>query len=513
LLQYRNLFFDKKKSKAIQQAEDDVHSQNRKKLLKTYSRQQRPGRPSPFPPLSMPLYTTTQQVSVNEPKIVSVEQLHPEIQVTTLDNGLRVASRELPSPVAAYCIFVEAGTRYEREGTYGAAHLLERLAYKSTKNRTAAEIVHKMEDIGANITISSSRDYLIYVGECLRQHVPIVLDYTADSIKNPLFLDEEIEEQRQRIAEEFTEASENPEIFLNEILHEIAFKDHPLANTVYTSPETVQKITKDVLHEYVSAHFVGSRMVVTGCGVNHNEFVRLVNTHFGDLPKTSSKTFMDPPVVYVGGDARLEAPADSKYCYAIVAWKAPGISAENYHVAATLRTLMGGGESFSSGGPGKGMYTRLYLYGLNAYSWLDGAEAFLASYSDISLFGIIAKSKQHSALPNLLNFTIDQMTRLKKGFPDVELTRARNQLKCSVFMNLESRTIFVDDMGRQLLSYGRVAPGQELCEKIDTVSKHDIIQLVKELLSSPPTVVVYGLPSYLKKLPNYDKIVAATSLN
>jgi processing peptidase subunit alpha len=60
--------------------------------------------------------------------------------------------------------------------------------------------------------------------------------------------------------------------------------------------------------------------------------------------------------------------------YATVAWKAPGISASNYHVAATLRSLMGGGESFSSGGPGKGMYTRLYLYGLNTYSWLDGAE-------------------------------------------------------------------------------------------------------------------------------------------
>jgi predicted Zn-dependent peptidase len=72
-------------------------------------------------------------------------------------------------------------------------------------------------------------------------------------------------------------------------LFQIAFKGHPLSNTVYTSPETVEKITKDILLEYKNSLFVGSRMVITGCGVNHNEFVELVNSHFGDLPKTSSK--------------------------------------------------------------------------------------------------------------------------------------------------------------------------------------------------------------------------------
>jgi predicted Zn-dependent peptidase len=73
----------------------------------------------------------------------------------------------------------------------------------------------------------------------------------------------------------------------------------------------------------------------------------------------------------------------------------------------------------------------------------------------------------------------------------------------------ECAQVLADDMGRQLLAYGRIASAQELCDKIDTVTKEDIIELVNEMLSSPPTVLVYGLPTYFKKLPSYDEIVSS----
>ena len=87
----------------------------------------------------------------------------------------------------------------------------------------------------------------------------------------------------------------------------------------------------------------------------------------------------------------------------------------------------------------------------------------------------------------------------------MELSRAKNQLKSSLLMNLESRPILFEDIGRQVLTYGHRIPPEELMERISAVTADDITSVAKQLLGSRPSVVVYGDAT---SVPRYDQIAA-----
>jgi hypothetical protein len=119
-------------------------------------------------------------------------------EITTLSNGARVGTEENYSVSSSIALFFHAGTRFEQPHNYGISHLIERMAFKSTAKRTAAEVTHVLEDLGANVSISSTRELMTYNADILRVHVPTVMEVMADAIKNPQFTDEELAEQLVR---------------------------------------------------------------------------------------------------------------------------------------------------------------------------------------------------------------------------------------------------------------------------------------------------------------------------
>ena len=88
---------------------------------------------------------------------------------------------------------------------------------------------------------------------------------------------------------------------------------------------------------------------------------------------------------------------------------------------------------------------------------------------------------------------------------DIELSRARNMLKCNVLTQLESRLILFEDMGRQVLTYGKREDATTTCRKIDSITAQDIQKLAQDMLqNSQPTLVATG--SHLDKVPSYDEV-------
>jgi processing peptidase subunit alpha len=75
---------------------------------------------------------------------------------------------------------------------------------------------------------------------------------------------------------------------------------------------------------------------------------------------------------------------------------------------------------------------------------------------------------------------------------DIALSRARNRLKSSVLMNLESRLVLGDDMARQVATYGERQTASDVCSRIDAVTSDDLIRIAKRGLNNSPSVVAYG---------------------
>jgi len=172
---------------------------------------------------------------------------------------------------------------------------------------------------------------------------------------------------------------------------------------------------------------------------------------------------------------------------------------DDIYALATVQILLGGGGSFSAGGPGKGMYSRLYTHVLNHHSSVDHCSSFHHIYTDTSLFGLALTAHPHhpQAHSTILPLLAHQLSLLLyHPIPNTELTRAKNQLMSSLIMALESRIVEVEDLGRQILVHGRKVSVQEMCEKIVKVTGDDIRRVMQRIvgdgMKAPPTVLVMG---------------------
>lgn len=499
-------------------------------------------------------------------------------QITTLPNGIRVATEALPGHFSGIGVYVDAGSRYENDALRGVSHIIDRLAFKSTRNTSGDQMAEKMESLGGNIQCASSRESLMYQSATFNSAVDTTVGLLAETIRDPLITEDEVQQQLETADYEIGEIWSKPELILPELVHMAAYKDNTLGNPLLCPKERLPHITRDVVEAYRKEFYRPDRMVVAFAGVNHNEAVKLTEQYFGDMAKgrgpsllgvadhssissnnaeqqvftadhptptgappqqskllskipflknfstsaaadASLNTSFDlnfPPIDtttpahYTGGFLTLPPippplnPMLRRLSHIHLAFEALPISSPDIYALATLQTLLGGGGSFSAGGPGKGMYSRLYTNVLNQHFWVESCVAFNHSYTDSGLFGIAA-----SCAPSHVAQMLEVMCRELKSLGDEtgyaalqagEVQRAKNQLRSSLLMNLESRMVELEDLGRQVQVHGRKVGVKEMCAKIEAVTVADLRRVARHVFggkvqnvgggSGAPTVVL-----------------------
>lgn len=502
-------------------------------------------------------------------------------KLTTLSNGIRVASEDLPDAFSGVGVYIDAGSRYENDSLRGTSHIMDRLAFKSTGSRTAEEMLETVEKLGGNIQCASSRESMMYQAATFNSAIPTTVELLAETIRNPKLTDEEVAQQIETAEYEVQEIWSKPELILPELVHMAAFKDNTLGNPLLCPQERLGMIDTNVIQAYRDAFYQPERMVVAFAGVPHEEAVRLAEKHFGDMKSTkpallrtgsetsldsldsessdvstssssttsstssesssssgllskipflkslssagsqTSASFYSPiipiteedlsrPAHYTGGFLSLPAqpppfnPNLPVFSHIQLAFEGLPISSSDIYALATLQTLLGGGGSFSAGGPGKGMYSRLYTNVLNQHGWVESCVAFNHSYTDSGLFGITA-----SCFPGRTDAMLQVMCRElqalthERGYSAINLTelqRAKNQLRSSLLMNLESRMVELEDLGRQVQVHGKKIAVGEMTSKINNLTMADIRRVANTVVgglvenkgkgSGAPTVVL-----------------------
>uniref|UniRef100_A0A7S2PHG5 Peptidase M16 C-terminal domain-containing protein n=1 Tax=Leptocylindrus danicus TaxID=163516 RepID=A0A7S2PHG5_9STRA len=301
-------------------------------------------------------------------------------------------------------------------------------------------------------------------------------------------------------------------------LHACAYKDQPLGRPHLCPVENVGNITADTLQQFRAAHFTADRMVVAGAGIEHEKLLELADKYFGHLtvpPATNADATGNvipgsEASLYTGGECHQPTGATIDGLTRIaVAFELSGGWNElegDLVPACVLQVLLGGGSSFSAGGPGKGMYSRLYREVLNRYYWVEAAEAFTSFHSESGLLGIKGACPGVKSL-DLTRLFCEHMAKLAM-FPvtDEELDRAKNMLKCNVLTQLESRLVLFEDIGRQILTYGKREGIGRTCERIDAVTKDDIMNIAKKALNKPPSISAVGEQQDLANVPTFDEV-------
>ena len=125
------------------------------------------------------------------------------VEITTLANGLRVVSEDMPRlQTASLGVWVDVGTRYEPAEVNGVAHMLEHMAFKGTERRSARAIAEEIERVGGSLNAYTSREHTAYYARILAGDVDLAADILADILQHSAFDPEELEKERHVVLQE-----------------------------------------------------------------------------------------------------------------------------------------------------------------------------------------------------------------------------------------------------------------------------------------------------------------------
>jgi predicted Zn-dependent peptidase len=410
-------------------------------------------------------------------------------RVTTLPNGLRVASELLPRvETAAIGVWVDVGARYEPAPVNGVAHMLEHMAFKGTRSRTARGIAEEIENVGGALNAYTSREHTAYYARVLADDVPLAAGIIADILQHSVFDAAELEKERHVVLQEIGEVRDTPDDLVFDLFQEVAYPDQPMGRTILGPEEIVASMSREALVDYMARHYGPSRLVLAGAGkVEHERLVELAGTLFPDLPATAGEAAQ--PAGYTGG-TRLERRKDLEQVHLCIGWQGLPHDDPEFWALQVLSTALGGGMS-----------SRLFQEVRENRGLCYSVSSFTAAYADTGLLGIYAGTGAKD-LPELMPVVAEETAKLVAEASEAEVDRARAQLKASLLMSLESCSAVCEALARQLLCFGRRIPTHEIVSRLDAVDAAAVRRVGRRLLAGQPASVVALGP--VRKLPRID---------
>ena len=391
----------------------------------------------------------------------------PATEVSTLANGLRVASEGGHGETATVGVFIDAGSRYETAQNNGSAHFLEHMAFKGTSKRTREKLEVEIENIGGHLNAYTSREQTVYYAQVFKKDIPQAMDILSDILQNSLLDEQAIEQERGVILREMQEVEKQQEEVIFDRLHETAFQCTGLGRTILGPEENIKSLTRDDLQNYIKTHYTAPRMVVAGAGaVDHNQLVSLAESTFGNLSKEPAAGLVVPedPAFFTGSDVRIKMD-DMPLAHVALAVESGSWTSEHAFPLMVMHNLLGCWDR--TGGAGRNMSSKL-CQTVAELQLAHSVMSFNTCYNDTGLFGVYSVAEPHK-VQDLVWYTLEAMVRLVHNTTDEEVARAQTQLKANLMMQLDGSSNVCEDIGRQMLTYGRRLSPAEIFSRIDAV--------------------------------------------
>ena len=403
------------------------------------------------------------------------------MSVTTakLPNGLRVVTDRMESVESVSLgIWVDVGTRNEPAEANGVSHLLEHMAFKGTRTRSAFDIACEIEDVGGYLNAHTSAEATVYHASVLKRHVPLAIDLIADILLNSAFDEAELDRERGVVLQEIGQAADMPEDVVFDWFQETAYPDQPLGRPVMGTAATVGRMSSRTLIDYMASHYGSDRMILAAAGnLDHDRIVRLAEDAFGSVAEAGSG---DPePASYAGGDRR--EVRDLEQAHLALGFDGVGFSDPDYYPLSVLSTALGGGAS-----------SRLFQEAREKRGLVYAIYPFASHYADGGVFGIYAGTGP-AEISELAAVVCRELARVASDpVSEPELVRARTLMQAGILMTLENTTARAERLARQMQICGRIVPVAEMVDRIEAVSAEDVRRVARRLVASPPTLAALG---------------------
>jgi len=413
-----------------------------------------------------------------------------ETKVEKLANGVTVVTRNTQEAVGVVGVYLDVGSRHGTMESSGIPHFLESIALEATDHRTALNLSSGLQNAGASFVCNASRDGLIYQCELFGKDADLGLGMIKEIIREPALEYWKFKEYHKEYLWRRGDDMGNAEKIMPELMHQAAWSGNTLGLPMFGDEFTVPNYKPEVIREFIDTFVTPSRVIVGAVGVDHDEAMELANAYWGDLE--------EGPVVstakahYKGDTIKRPMKLEDEFAHVALVFHTENWHSSDLMAMCTLNMMMGGGGHFSAGGPGKGMYTRIYQEVLGRYSWLNGLHCSHSIYDDSGIFAYYGTcTPQYNK--DLLYVMAEQASNAANRIvTQEELDRAKTALATNICFDFEDRQVVFEDICRQIKVYGEHKTPDMWLDQIQKVTGEDVQRVAQKMLASKPTVVAIG---------------------
>lgn len=391
-----------------------------------------------------------------------------EIAITTLANGIPVITERMPHVRSVSVgIWIGTGSRQERQDENGISHFIEHMLFKGTTTRSAEEIARSVDSIGGNLDAFTSKELVSYNTKVLDEHLPVAIDVLSDLVLNPLFHQEDVEKEKGVILEELKMEEDNPEYLAHETFTSNFWKGQPLGRPILGTRHTIRGFDPDRLRKYFCKFYAPGNICITAAGrLEHEHLVALARERFDALPvngfvRENGQTVPHPAIV-------LKSKKSLEQVHLCMGVPSYPVAHELRFACYALNTLLGGGMS-----------SRLFQNIREKRGLAYSVFSELSLYRDTGCLLIYAGTSAES-VRKVVELVLEELRTLKSELvPEDELRRAKDYLKGSLMLGLESTSSRMGNLARQQMFFNRFFGLDELVSSIESVSAGQIQQIAE----------------------------------
>lgn len=396
-----------------------------------------------------------------------------KIYKTQLKNGLKIITEEMPDiQSASVGIWVNIGSRNEDSKKNGISHFIEHLLFKGTKKRTALDIAREIESVGGVLNAFTGRENTCFYAKVLSKDIPLAADLLSDIFLNSKFDRQELEKERSVILQEIKMVDDTPDDLIHDLFAKTFWKGHPLAMPVLGNLQTMSSLKRDDVLSYYKQFYLPHAVIITAAGnIKHKSLLKLLKP-FEKMPVSNSancKLQTAGPKPHSG--IMLEQ-RNLEQVHLCLGTPSPNQTHPDRYKIYLLNTLLGGGMSsrlFQEIREKRGLAYSVYSY-LNLC--LDVGSLVVYAGTTPDTFGKVVEL----ILKELNAF-------VKKEVKKEELKSAKEQLKGSMLLGLETSESRMTKLARDEIYFNRTVAIKEIVEGIDKVTSRDIARLAKEIFN------------------------------
>lgn len=417
---------------------------------------------------------------------------------TTLHNGLRLLTTQMPGMrSASIAFFFTIGSRYEQKQIAGVSHFIEHMLFKGSRSYpTARHLSEAIEGVGGTFNGSTGKELTSYTARVPHEYLSDVMRVMADMIRHPLFDATEIEKERGVIIEELSSTQDDPQEWVNLLSDETMWPDMPLGRDDAGSIETVSKLQREQMLEYLSACYRPNSLVLSVAGnIDSQEVIQLANTLFADWEARDLPDWAEsfPPQNAPRVRMIKKATEQTNICLATLG---TAHGSPDYYALLLINALLG-----------DGMSSRLFQSIREEQGLAYDIGSYFNSYHETGNL-VVNAGVDPSRARETIRAIVAELTRLcKQAVPADELERIKAYIRGGILLSLEGTQQVASWLGSQEGLQNRVLDVEEVIAQVNAVTKEDI-QRVAQACFAPEwrRLAIIG-PENPQKAEYYGKLL------